>query len=98
MFTATTALLIAVCGIFITFGCWWPPREPKLTVAAVQRRLAFESYCRKLETRWPARVEAELDRELVLSRLHAVIPSAHATAPGTARATYAANQAVCLEY
>ncbi|NKY52360.1 hypothetical protein [Nocardia vermiculata] len=98
MFTATTALLIAVCGIVITFGCWWPPREPKLTVATVQRRLAFESYCRKLETRWPARVEAELDRELVLARLHAVMPSAPAATPGTTRATYAANRAVRLEY
>lgn len=94
MFTITTGVLIAVCGIFIVVGCWWPPREPKLTVAAVQRRLAFESYCRKLETRWPARVEAELDRELVLARLHAV------AVVQLSRATPAPNpnRAVCLEY
>lgn len=92
MFTATTASLIAVCGIFIAIGCWWPPREPKLTVTAVQRRLAFESYCRNLETRWPARVEAELDRELVLTRLYAVVQPSRTT-PGPNP-----NQAVRLEY
>ncbi|WP_063063728.1 hypothetical protein [Nocardia violaceofusca] len=70
MFVMTTALMIIVCGILIGFGCWLPPRAGGLTVAALQRRLAVESYCRELGSQWPARTEVELDRERVLARLH----------------------------
>ena len=70
MFAIVTALMGAVCCVFIGIGCWWPPREPGLTVAGVQRRLAFESYCRRLESQWPARTDAESDHDLVLTRLH----------------------------
>ncbi len=72
MFAITTALMVTVCGIFIGVGCWWPAREPGLTVTTVQRRLAFESYCRHLGSQWPARTEADRDHELVLSRMHAI--------------------------
>ncbi len=72
MFVITTALMMTVCGLLIGVGCWWPPREPGLTVAVVRRRLVFESYCRRLGSQWPARTDAELGHELVLSRLHAI--------------------------
>ncbi|MFF0456113.1 hypothetical protein [Nocardia africana] len=68
-----TALMIIVCGILIGFGCWLPPRADGLTVPALQRRLAVESYCRELGSQWPARTEAEVDRERVLTRLHAIV-------------------------
>ncbi|MGW5513488.1 hypothetical protein [Nocardia africana] len=73
MFVMTTALLIILCGILIGFGCWWPSRADRVTVAALQRRLAFESYCVELGSQWPARTEAEVDRERVLTRLHAIV-------------------------
>ncbi len=73
MFLITTALMVTVCGLFIGVGFWWPPCEPGLTVTGVQRRLAFESYCRHLGSQWPARSDTEVDHELVLSRLHAFV-------------------------
>ncbi len=72
MFAITIALMVSVCGILIGVGCWWPPREPGLTVASVHRRLAFESYCHHLGSQWPARTDADRNHERVLSRLHAI--------------------------
>ena len=72
MFAITIALMVSVCGILIGLGCWWPPREPRLTVTTVQQRLAFESYCRHLGSHWPARTDADRDHERVLSRLHTI--------------------------
>lgn len=73
MFVMTTAVMISVCGILIGFGCWLPPRTDRVTVAALQRRSAAERYCRELGSQWPARTEAEVDRERVLTRLHAIV-------------------------
>ncbi|WP_227984453.1 hypothetical protein [Nocardia spumae] len=73
MFAITTAMMVTVCGILIGLGCWLPPRADGLTVAALHRRLVFESYCRELGSQWPARTEAELDHERVLTRLHAIV-------------------------
>lgn len=70
MFAILTVLMGAVCCVFIGIGCWWPPREPGLTVTGVQHRLAFERYCRQFESQWPARTAVELDHELILTRLH----------------------------
>ena len=69
MFVIVTVLMVAVCCLFIGIGCWWPPRESGVTVAGIQYRLASESYCRRFESQWPARTEAEVDHELVLTRL-----------------------------
>ncbi len=72
MVAIVTVLMVIVCCVFIGIGCWWPARDPGLTVAVVQRRLAFESYCRHLESQWPARTDIEIDHDLVLTRLHAM--------------------------
>lgn len=72
MFLITTVLMVAVCGVLIGVGFWWPPREQGLTVVTLQRRLAFESYCRQMGSQWPARTEADRDHELILSRFHAI--------------------------
>ena len=71
-FALTITIMTFCCGIIIGFACWWPPNEDKPTVITIQRRLAYESYCRHLETQWPARTEAELNRERVLTRLQAI--------------------------
>ena len=72
MFVIVTVLMVAVCCVFIGVGCWWPPRESALTVTGIQYRLAVESYCRRIESPWPARTETEADHELVLTRLHTI--------------------------
>lgn len=72
IFTLTIATMVTCCGIIIGFACWWPPPDDGPTVAAIQRRLAFENHCRHLQTQWPASTEAELHRDLVLTRLQAI--------------------------
>ncbi len=71
MLVLTAGIMAIVCATLIGFGCWWPPREEQLTVAAIQRRLDLEKRHQYTPLR-TIRADVEPNRHCARPRLQGI--------------------------